>query len=45
MKFLKTLILLCFTFALLAQSSIARDLTYLDGALNSAKLQGSGRLT
>ena len=45
MKFLKTLILLCFTFALLAQSSIARDLTYLDGALNSAMLQGSGRLT
>jgi hypothetical protein len=45
MKFLKILLLLCLTFALLAQSSVARELTYLDGALNSAKLQGSGRLT
>ena len=44
MKILKSLFIFCGAIFLLASNGFARDISYIDAALNPAKLQGSGRL-
>ena len=44
MRAFKILLTLCAFISLLASNGFARDLTYINSALNSAQLQGTGRL-
>jgi Chalcone isomerase-like len=45
MKIFKVIAVIYLTLCTFAQLSFARNLTYLDSALNPAKLQGAGKLT
>ena len=45
MKTFKVIAVICLTLCTFAQLGFARNLAYLDSALNPAKLQGAGKLT
>jgi hypothetical protein len=45
MKFLKILMVVSGLIACLSLNSVAREVTYIEGILSPAKLQGSGKLT